>query len=490
MEWIKYQAFGIDPQHPDPGRVTVRRLNRFEYHNTIHDLLGVDYDTETEFPPDDTGYGFDDIGDVLNLSPMLLEKYLDAAKTIVSKVMPTTSRVMPEKVLAGQTFHRGNAGGNHDYDGGPIWLSYYEKDAVSNSFQIEHAGKYQLVLSLAGTEHFIDDEFDYNKCRLVFKIDGEEMLRKEYVWDAGKPHQYEFARSWPAGEHKLSIEVEPLTPNEKQVRSLALRIDSVTLKGPMDEQYWVAPKNYEHYFPKPVPKEAAARRAYARELLGTFATKAFRRPVDDETLKRLVTLAEIVYDQPGKTFEAGVAEGMVAVLASPRFVFREEGVEAHHAAGAQPLIDEYALASRLSYFLWSSMPDEELFRLAAEKNLRKNLPAQVKRMLADPRSAALVQNFTGQWLQARDIDTVEIDSRAVISRDQKADPDAEHRRAHLHELFNKPTDELTADEKKELAEARVHRAPRCGVERRIAQGHAARDGNVFLQHHPRRPQRD
>ena len=104
--WIKYDEFGIDPKNPDPGRVTLRRLNRVEYRNTIRDLMGVDYDTNEEFPPDDTGYGFDNIGDVLTLSPMLFEKYLDAAKAIISKTVPTVSRVVVEKTIPGRAFSR------------------------------------------------------------------------------------------------------------------------------------------------------------------------------------------------------------------------------------------------------------------------------------------------------------------------------------------------------------------------------------------------
>jgi len=109
-QWIKYEAFGLDPKNPDPGRVTVRRLNRVEYRNTIRDLMGIDFNTEVEFPPDDTGYGFDVIGDVLTVSPMLLEKYLAASKTIVAEAVPTVSRVIPEKVIAGARFH--GAGGD------------------------------------------------------------------------------------------------------------------------------------------------------------------------------------------------------------------------------------------------------------------------------------------------------------------------------------------------------------------------------------------
>src|SRR5437016_13574082 len=97
--WIKQDVFGIDPKNPDPGRVTVRRLNRVEYRNTIRDLLGVEFDTENEFPPDDTGYGFDNIGTVLTVSPMVLEKYLAAAKTIVTEAVATVSKRMPERTI-------------------------------------------------------------------------------------------------------------------------------------------------------------------------------------------------------------------------------------------------------------------------------------------------------------------------------------------------------------------------------------------------------
>ena len=147
-----------------------------------------------------------------------------------------------------------------------------------------------------------------------------------------------------------------------------------------------------------------------RELLGRFAEKAFRRPVDDATKDRLAALAEAVASQEGQTFEGGVAQAMAAVLTSPRFLFREESAEPG-APGRYPPVDEYALASRLSYFLWSSMPDDELIRLAGEHKLRANLQAQVDRMLADPRSEEFVRNFVGQWLQARDIETVLINAR-------------------------------------------------------------------------------
>jgi hypothetical protein len=135
-------------------------------------------------------------------------------------------------------------------------------------------------------------------------------------------------------------------------------------------------------------------------------------------VERLTALAKAVYIEPGKTFEAGIGQAMVAVLASPRFLFRvEESAPGASPAAAWSPVDEYSLAARLSYFLWSTLPDDELTRLAAHRELRKNLPAQVRRMLADPRSEALVRNFTGQWLQTRDLGGVAIDVRAILARD-------------------------------------------------------------------------
>ena len=223
-DWIKFAAFGVDPKDPDPGRVTVRRLNRIEYRNTIRDLIDVVYDTSAEFPPDDSGYGFDNIGDVLTMSPLLLEKYIAAANFIVSKAVPTTPRAVVEKTLPGRSFRRpADGAAASENTSGPLSLSYYDSASASCSFQAEHAGRYRLVLDLSATERFVDGVFDYNKCRLVFKVDGQELLRREYSRQEGKSYRYELDREWKTGSHQLTFELEPLTPAEKRVRSLALR---------------------------------------------------------------------------------------------------------------------------------------------------------------------------------------------------------------------------------------------------------------------------
>ncbi len=425
--WIKYAAFGIDPKNPDPGRVTVRRLNRVEYRNTIRDLMGIDFNSEVEFPPDDTGYGFDNIGDVLTVSPMLLEKYMAAAKAIVSEAVPIVGKVIPERVIPGIRFTavgaapdqakgrgRGGFGGRGNPQDAMRTLNYYEPASVATSAQVEKSGRYRVTLDLAVKGNF---DYDPGRCRVTFKIDGREVLKKEFGWHDNKSFSFDFDAKWEPGEKKMTIELEPLTPVDKKINSLDMRIARVTLHGPLEKEHWITPKNFDRFFTRQAPEDAAGRRAYASELMARFATKAFRRPVEAATADRLAALAEGVYTAPGKSFEAGIAHAMVAVLASPRFLFRIEEPSAATAKGDVADIDEYALASRLAYFLWSTMPDEELIALAGKGELRKNQAAQVKRMLADPRSEKLVQNFTGQWLQTRDVDGIAINARAVLARD-------------------------------------------------------------------------
>jgi hypothetical protein len=411
-DWIKRDVFGIDPQDPDPGRGTIRRLNRAEYRNTVRDLTGYDFKAEEEFPPDDSGYGFDNIGDVLTVSPLLLEKYLQAAESIVAAGVPTVSRLMPERSYRGVEFHPPEGRGNGDR------LSFYKKANLSRLVTADPAGDYRLALELAVDGSF---DFDPGRCTVVFKLDDKELLRQTYGWEDGKAYHYSFKEHLTAGDHRLCFELEPLVAEkDKRKTSIDFRIVSVKLQGPLDRKHWSRPRNYERFFPKDQPPVSdAERHQYAREVLARFATRAFRRPIDDRSLDRLTSIAEAVYRQPGQRFEQGVARAMVAVLASPRFVFRVENTDAHQdlAGKTHPLIDEYALASRMSYFLWSTMPDDELFRLAERGELRKNLASQAKRMLADTRGEALTRNFVGQWLQVRDVEGFTINTRAVLRQD-------------------------------------------------------------------------
>jgi hypothetical protein len=418
--WIKSAVFGIDPNNIDPGRVTLRRLNRVEYGNTIHDLLGVDFNAEIEFPPDDSGYGFDNIGDVLTLSPMLLEKYIAAAKEIVTEAVPVVPSAPAEMVFPSAEFTDPSITEGKGHLRRKNSVMPFDKPATrTHTFHLKQAGNYEFHLEL-GVPGLT--QFDPRRCRVSLKLDGEEFAGKEIGWYNSKTLPFDLDKTLAAGEHHLSVELQPLNPDAPGTNALLLRILPATLRGPMEKDFWVKSKNYDRFFSGAIPKDAAGRREYVRKNLRNFTTKAFRRPVDDQTVDRLASLAEEIYSQPGKTVEAGIAQGMEAVISSPRFLFRlEGGLSPTSSTNAWSDIDEYALASRLSYFLWSTMPDEELFRLAGRGQLRNNLAAQVERMLKDPRSEEFVRNFTGQWLQARDVNTIAINPCAVLSRDSGRD---------------------------------------------------------------------
>lgn len=417
--WIKKEVFKSDPDHPNPGSVTLRRLNRTEYRNTIKDLMGYDYNTFAEFPPDDTGFGFDTIGEVLSISPMLLEKYLEAAAAIVEKTVPTETKVMPVDHAGGREFR------NKDGEGTGRTISFYEKDEVIYTFTAQEAGDYQIELDLE-----VDGEFDFDpgECRVQFFLNGDERLNEHYKWQSNQMYHYAFNEAWEPGKFELKFTVEPLVDTEKRINNINFEIHEVRIKGPLDESKWVHPPNYHTFFTKDAPPANETERLqYAKELLDGFVLKAFRRPVDDETINNLTAIAQTVYNQSGKTFEQGIAQAMIAVLASPRFIYRIEETETLTNEERYPNIDEYALASRLSYFLWSTMPDEELFALASKRELRKNLEPQVQRMLKDDRSQNFVENFTGQWLQARDVETIPIDVRRALDlpRRRRGQPNIE-----------------------------------------------------------------
>lgn len=451
--WVKYSAFGIDPLNPDPGRVTLRRLNRTEYRNTVRDLLGIEFDASAEFPADDTGLGFDTVADVLSLSPLLLEKAFAAAKNAVGKSVPTQPWVPEEKRILGQRFALEGAKPSASPTD-PLVLSYTKAATAKYEHHVEHPGRYQLVLDMTANEQFVDGQFDYNKCRLKFRVGDKVLLDQEFVRQGGKPYRFEFEQEWKAGKQELSLEVVPLTPKERQVRSLTLRIREVRVRGPLSKEHWVRPAGYERFFPGGVPDDPARQGEAVRKILRSFVSKAYRRPVDEATVERLAKLAEATARKADQPLEVGIAQAMTVILASPRFLFREEFVDPK-SRDRFPLLDEHSLASRLSYFLWSSMPDEQLLRLSAEGKLRANLAAQLTRMLADPRSGEFVRNFTGQWLQARNIDSVNVNAFAVLSRDEGAAPRSTERQARFRELSRKPVESLTAAEKKELEDARA-----------------------------------
>ena len=453
--WIKYDVFGIDPNNPDPGRVTLRRLNRVEYRNTVHDLLGVDYNTDHEFPPDDSGFGFDNIGDALTISPMLMEKYVAAAQSVIGEAVPTAPREPAKRVIAGLSFEGSNAHNKWD----KRQLVFNEASTVSARVHSDQPGSYRVKLDLQVNGSYVPDP---GRARVIFKVDGKEALNQEFGYFDEKDFSFESTHDWQSADHELAIEVQPTAPEGKKDTIIDLFVVKATVIGPLESSQWVKTENYQRYFPRAVPAGKKQRRQYAAELLGAFAQRAYRRPLDSEdTGARLASLAEATWSQPGKTFEQGIAHAMAAVLASPRFLFRLEA-PAENSARFAP-VDEYSLASRLSYFLWSTMPDEELMKLASRGELRANLPAQVQRMLADPRAGNLARNFTGQWVQSRDVEGIASNPFEIIMRDAGE----EGLRKRLMEAF-RTQDEKTINELKGKVDALMKSKPALTKEVRAA----------------------
>jgi mono/diheme cytochrome c family protein len=411
-DWIKADVFHIDPDFPDPGRATLRRLNRVEYQNTVRDLIGVNFAAFEEFPQDDTGYGFDNIGDVLSISPLLLEKYLKAAQSIIDEAVPRSANTFPERAIAPWDF-RNSDGSRRGHQ-----LSFYEEALVEHTLAIEHQGDYRLILELNVSGDF---EFDPGRCQVSFSVNGESKMLHEFDYAASEEpdhrnaFRYEFEETLDVGDLHLSMALTPLISEDERLNRLDMGIKSFVIQGPLSTDHWVRPDRYADFFPDgPPPPSSHGKRKYAAKVLEQFARRAYRRPPEPATIKPLVALAKRTYKQPGKTFEEGIARAMVAMLASPRFVFRIEHSDDARREDVFALVDEFTLASRLSYFLWSTMPDETLFDLAERGELRAQQDNQVERMLLDARSDEFVRHFTGQWLQARNVARVAIDPLAVL----------------------------------------------------------------------------
>ncbi|MBI5769295.1 MAG: DUF1592 domain-containing protein [Verrucomicrobia bacterium] len=408
-QWIVTHGFALDPARPDPGRVTTRRLNRTEYRNTLRDLIGANFEAEAMLPPDDVGYGFDNIGDVLSISPMRLEKFIEGAMTAVNQAVPLDTVVMSSQMLVGEDFVTADGTQN------AARYSYYQARTTSHTFKVKKKGQYRLMLNTK-----IDGEatpVDPQHAHVVWKADGKVILDKEYEWADMDYLTDTFTFDWDAGDHVVSCELTPVYPDLKPLRTkMEYRVLFVIFDGPLAKEQWDHHPNHGRFYTREKPPVAAAeRRAYAREVLARFVAKAYRRPVDADTVDALVAIAERTYSLPGTTFEKGIAQAIVAVLSAPRFLFHLE--KAEPAAAGQPTarLDEYSLAARLSYALWSSLPDDELTQLAARGELRNNFRAQVSRMLADAKARAFAENFSGQWLQSRDVLDIPINSADVMA---------------------------------------------------------------------------
>lgn len=375
--WVERSVFGADPARPDPGRVTIRRLNRMEYQYTVRDLFGIDLNLAGELPPDDTAFGFDNIGDALTVSPALLDTYLGLAEKVVATALVTDGPRHPRTHLRPADFRP---------KAGPKGAARAEQAAA---VELKHAGRYRVEVQygVGGWQEF-GGEYE-----LAVALGGQPIGAKRTI-SVGGNRTYTAAAEveLAKGPHELVVATEPTGKG----RPLPVS-PRVTVTGPLGSDVYEYPESHARVFDRgPAPADPEARRDYARAILGKFAARAFRRPVEPGTLDRLVALA-----LAGPTFEVGVGRAATAVLCSPRFLYRAELQPRPDDPREVHPLDDFALASRLSYLLWLSLPDDELTRLAAAGKLRAELGPQVRRMLADPKSGRFFEDFGGQWLRTR-----------------------------------------------------------------------------------------
>ena len=412
-DWIKHGAFGLDPANPDPGRVTIHRLNRVEYRHTVAQLLGVDYDTEDEFPPDAAGLGLDNLADLLSMSPLILEKYLKAAEVVLDRAMP--SEKGREFTVEGGSF-RGNGSSTGEK------LNFYKSSEVVFAYRNTAPGLFRLKLEMEVS----GDGSRTNLCHLVVGEqsggDAEELLLERDFNGLNGKYEFTFDRKWSLDPHSFRVKLKPppgldlgkkkgqTLPDGPFVRITRLRITA----EPTPES--------KRYFSKEVPpSNPGDLHEYIRQGVSAFGLRAFRRPLDERTVSVLSSEIEQRYQQTG-LFVDSVKPSLAKMLCSPRFLFRVTRTLPARDNQNWALIDEYSLASRLSYFLWSDMPDDELLDLAAKGQLRASLDAQVGRMLAHPFSQRFIENFSGQWLQTRNVTNWTIVEKEVLKREGKTSP--------------------------------------------------------------------
>jgi hypothetical protein len=392
-DWITRVFHPVDCDNPDPGRVTLRRLNRVEYDLTIRDLVGVAVRPSSEFPPDDTGYGYDNIADVLSVSPLLLEKYLAAAESILDEALVTAPPSPPSCAYAAVDLHGGQA--DEDQRG------LYSQGEISVVHRVTQPGPTRIRV-VAGADAAGDEP-----ARMRIAVDGAELAVVDVLASRNRPEPYPVEVRLEAGRRTLSAAFvndfyNPDHP-EPSRRDRNLYVSRIEVEGPLDLPPPPLPDSHRRIMIRE-PGPDAPPEVCAREILAAFTRRAYRRPPHTWELDRLVSLA-LATIADGAPFERGIQVALQAVLVSPQFLFR--AIDPPTDAGEIFAIDEYALASRLSYFLWSSMPDDELLTLAEQNRLRQELPAQVARMLQDPKADALATHFGGQWLQIRNLALVD-----------------------------------------------------------------------------------
>ena len=442
--------------NPNPGRPVIHRLNRTEYANAVRDLLAVEIDGESLLPADDAGRGFDNIAEILSVSPLLVERYMAAARKISLLAIGdpdtrpyTESYDVPRRLVQdGRTSE-------------DLPFGTRAGTAVRHYFPLD--GEYVVKVRLQRNNdnyirglnepHQLDVRLDGELVR-SFRVGGEHrgrsspvysFINKDYV---GDPEQeiYEFTAdaglevriAAKAGTREIGVAFldehsEPegeLMPRQVFDELLSYKggkpaVDNVSITGPYNASGLGDTLSRQKIFSchPDGNGDPKSENACAREILSKLARRAFRRPVTEADVQTLLKFYEVGRNEGGIReggFEEGIGTAVRGILVSPEFLFRIESDPANIAPATPYRVSDLELASRLSFFLWSSIPDDELLSVAEQGRLRDAavLEAQVKRMLADPRSHALIENFVSQWLGLPRLQGVSPDPKAFPDFDE------------------------------------------------------------------------
>ena len=434
QDFTNWLAASLDAQaaaNPNPGHATVRRMNRTEYANAVRDLLALDVDFTKDMPADDTGYGFDNIADVLTVSPTLMDRYITVAGKISrmatgqgSKRTITTDYKVPKDLFDngfGVAAYNERASDDLPLDtrGGGAFKFYAPYDATykiqvflnantSEEGEIGISNRYEVTVPLKAGLRTIGAAFPKN-------LALDEHVTQKTILGAREPA----AKPEPipldvivdgARVQRLTVPSVATGPNVSQ--SFYLRdVMQISVVGPFDIKGSGDTASRRKIFICR-PSASLSETACANTILTNLARHAYRRPVNQADVAPLMKI--YVEGRKGADFDHGIEAGLEAVLVSPSFLFMRESDPAKSAPGDVHRISDLELATRLSFFLWSSVPDDALLNAAQAGQLHKPavLKAQVARMLADPRSKALTQNFAGQWLYLRRLEYQKPDRRA------------------------------------------------------------------------------
>jgi Protein of unknown function (DUF1592)/Protein of unknown function (DUF1588)/Protein of unknown function (DUF1587)/Protein of unknown function (DUF1595)/Ca-dependent carbohydrate-binding module xylan-binding/Protein of unknown function (DUF1585) len=400
VTWIR-KTIELRKRGLDAGRVTMRRLSRVEYRNTVRDLFGIDEDVTRDFPADDLGYGFDNNGDTLSLSVLHLEKYAAAARRIAELAIVAEDPSKPRtRAFEAEDYKvRGRAVKRGDY------VAFSSRGTVEIPLDLPRTGDYVVRIRAYGLQ--AGDE----SARMAIEIDGKRKSIADVAAVRRKPGTYERTLRMPGGERRLGVSFindyfDPAAKKGRRDRNLY--VDLVEVIGPVDKRSATAAHKWI-FASDPGDGPAMTR---MRPILSEVMRRAWRRPVQRTEVTRIGRLVRGVV-QDGESFASGVQLAVQAILVSPHFLFRVEPEGLSTDASKNELLGGHEIASRLSYFLWSSLPDERLRKLAGAGKLRDSevLVAETRRMLRDDRASALASNFATQWLELRSLDELTPDPK-------------------------------------------------------------------------------